>query len=78
MGLVQKKFYKIKLNHGDVIQLSFSGNVFEHSLLVVSTQDSNDLNQIFVAAHTYDVFGKSLGQYSFNKIRFVHIENVGI
>lgn len=73
-----KKFCKIKLNHGDIIQLSFSGNVFEHSLLVISTQDSNDLNQIFVAAHTYDVFGKSVKEYDFDKIRFIHIENVVI
>lgn len=65
-----------KIEVGDIAQLSFSGNVFEHSLFIISV--SNNLNQVSVAAHTYDVLGKKIGQYNFAKLRFIHIENVGI
>ena len=61
---------------GDIAQLSFSGNKFEHSLFIID--GCSDLNKIAVAAHTYDVLGKKIGEYNFSKIRFVHIENVGI
>ena len=60
---------------GDIAQLSFSGNKFEHSLFVID--GSSDLNKISVAAHTYDVLGKKISEYNFSKIRFIHIENVG-
>ena len=63
---------------GDIAQLSFSGNKFEHSLFIISVADSNDLNKISIATHTYDVLGKKIGEYNFSKIRFIHIENVGI
>ena len=36
------------------------------------------LNNIYVAAHTYDTFGKRISSYVFQKIRFIHIQNVGI
>lgn len=73
-----KKVTQNKVEPGDIVQLSFDGKVFGHSLFVVSTQDTNDLSQIFIATHTYDVFGKSVGEYNFSKVRFIHIENVGV
>lgn len=73
-----EKFCKIKLSLGDIIQLSFSGDSFGHSLFVISIEDSNDLNKIAIATHTYDALGKKVGEYNFSKIRFIHIENVGI
>lgn len=63
---------------GDIAQLSFSGNTFEHSLFILDTQNSDNINKISVAAHTYDVLGKKIGEYNFSKVRFIHIENVGI
>ena len=78
MVLVQPKLFKIKLNHGDIIQLSFSGNKFEHSLFVISAINPNDLNKISIAAHTYDILGKKVSEYDFSKIRFIHIDNVGV
>lgn len=62
---------------GDIAQLSFSGDKFEHSLFIISVNDSNDLNKIAVATHTYDTLGKKIGEYNFTKVRFIHIENVG-
>lgn len=63
---------------GDIAQLSFSGTTFEHSLFIVDIINVNDLNQIAIAAHTFDVLGKKIGEYSFSKIRFVHIKDVGV
>ena len=62
---------------GDIAQLSFDGNKFEHSLFIIDVT-SNNLNNISVATHTYDSLGKKIGEYTFSKIRFIHIEDVGV
>ena len=63
---------------GDIAQLSFSGTKFEHSLFIIDIKNPNDLNKISIATHTYDALGKKIAEYNFSKIRFIHIENVGI
>ena len=60
------------LKVGDVIQLSFNGTTFSHSLIVV--QNGTNVNNTLIAAHTYDTFGKSVAEYGFEKYRCVHIE----
>ncbi len=65
-----------KLQIGDIAQLSFSGIKFEHSLFII--KNDNDFRNISVATHTYDTLGKKIGEYVFNKIRFVHITDIGI
>ena len=60
-----------QIESGDIIQLSFSGSKFEHSLFVLSPIDFT------VAAHTYDVLGRKISEYTYSKIRYIHIENVG-
>ena len=66
-----KEVSKNDIQTGDIAQLSFSGQKFEHSLLIL------DPSILSVAAHTYDVLGKRISEYNFSKIRFIHIENVG-
>lgn len=61
---------------GDIAQLSFDGNTFVHSLFIIDVSGPS-LNNIAVATHTYDVLGKKIGEYDFEKVRFVHIEDVG-
>lgn len=61
---------------GDIAQLSFDGNVFGHTLVIVKIENKLDLNQIFVSSHTLDSFNKRICEYNFEKIRFVHIEKV--
>lgn len=61
-----------EIQAGDIAQLSFSGNKFEHSLFIL------DPATLAVAAHTYDVLGKKISEYNFSKVRFVHIIDVGI
>ncbi len=67
-----------KIEVGDIAQLSFSGNTFEHSLFIIDIKNINDLNKIFIATHTYDALNKNIGEYNFSKIRFIHIQDVGI
>lgn len=58
---------------GDIVQLSFDGVAFGHNLLVVDRSYG-----IKVAAHSFDVYGKDLMAYNFNRARFVHIEGVRV
>lgn len=67
-----------KLQVGDIAQLSFDGINFEHSLFIIDIKNVNDTNKIFIATHTYDALHKSIGEYIFSKIRFIHITDVGI
>ena len=60
-----------KLEIGDVVQLSFNGHIFSHSLIVVKNGTNTD--NTLIAAHTYDIFGKSVSEYGFEKYRCIHI-----
>ena len=62
------------LNIGDVIQLSFDGKNFSHSLIVI--KNGNSVNNTLIAAHTFDVFGKKINEYSYEKYRCVHIKDL--
>lgn len=65
-----------KIELGDIAQLSFDGNKFSHSLVIVKIQDKKDLNQIFISSHTFDSFNKRISEYNFEKVRFIHIDKV--
>lgn len=64
------------LRKGDIIQLSFNGYNFQHSLIVVEEKASNNMNDILVATHTFDTDNRSLNYYTFNKARFIHINGI--
>lgn len=64
------ELYNIVL--GDIIQLSFNNNNFEHSLFVTKIQNNN----IYVSTHTEDNLNKPLSLYKYNNIRYIHIEKV--
>lgn len=61
-----------KLDIGDIIQLSFDGNKFSHSLIVI--QNSESIDNTLVAAHTFDTFGKRVSDYEYYNYRCIHIE----
>lgn len=63
---------------GDVVQLSFDGQSFGHSPVVVSTGTIPSLDSILVAAHTFNTDYRPLSTYIFQKIRFIHIMGVRI
>lgn len=76
VGPYGEKVEQNKINVGDIAQLSFDGNKFAHTLVIVNIKYINDLNKIYIASHTFDSYNKSISQYSFQKIRFVHINGV--
>ena len=59
---------------GDIIQLSFDGTNFTHSLIIVEIDKTIGLNGIKIATHTFDSYNKKVSEYIFQKIRFIHIE----
>ena len=60
-----------ELDIGDVIQLSFDGTKFSHSLLVI--KNGLTTQETLIASHTFDAFGKRVSDYSYKKYRCIHI-----
>ena len=58
---------------GDVIQLRFSGDVFQHSPVVVQPNSDGDPAKILVAAHSADVDWRPLSTYDYQAYRVLHI-----
>jgi hypothetical protein len=58
---------------GDVIQLSFQGEKFQHTPVVVSVRWPVTPENILVAAHSYDADNRPLSSYEYQDIRYVHI-----
>lgn len=67
-----------KIEIGDIAQLSFDGKQFGHSLVIVKIDNKFALRGIKIASHTFDSFEKAISEYTFQKIRWLHIEKVGI
>lgn len=76
IGPYGKEVKQNEITAGDIIQLSFTGEKYEHSLLVVDIVNNNNLNNIYISSHTYDSFLKKVSEYNFKKIRFIHISGV--
>lgn len=75
-GPYGKEIPQEQIEIGDIAQLSFDGNVFGHTLVIVKIENKFDINGIFISSHTYDSFNKKISEYNFEKIRFIHIEKV--
>jgi hypothetical protein len=58
---------------GDVIQLSFEGKVFQHSLFVVAVGFAPSADNILVATHTDDQDYYALNNYQYKNIRYLHL-----
>ena len=62
------------LRPGDLVQLSFSGAEFQHTPVVVFTRRPiRSLDDVLIAAHSYDADNRPLSSYTSQKIRFLHI-----
>jgi hypothetical protein len=59
---------------GDIIQISYDGNVFGHSLFVVEVTE----NEIFAAQHSQgnDCDRRPFSSYYYKKARLIRIEGV--
>ena len=62
-----------KAEPGDVIQLIFEGNVFQHSPVVINTDGSGNPSGIQVAAHSYDANCRPLNSSLYQQYRVLHI-----
>lgn len=67
---------QVNVEVGDIAQLSFDGITFTHSLIIVNMENPFTLSGIKIASHTFDSFNKSISEYDFEDIRFVHIQGV--
>lgn len=62
---------------GDIVQLAFSnGKSFDHSPVVIQVGTPTNLNNIKIAAHSYDRDYYHLTDYNWVRIRFLHILGV--
>ncbi len=63
---------------GDIIQLSFDGQRFAHSPVVVvgGTERPDRTLQLLVAAHSHDCDNRPLHTYPFQKARYLHITGI--
>lgn len=71
IGPYAREVSRDKVEVGDIIQLSFDGVKFAHTVLVVKNTEG-----IYIAAHTYDAYLKNMEEYLYQKARFLHIEGV--
>lgn len=76
VGPYGKEVLQNEIEIGDLVQLSFDGKKFAHTLVIVKIDNKLDLGKIFISSHTFDSFNKSILEYNFEKLRFVHIEKV--
>lgn len=60
---------------GDVVQLSFTGEHWNHTPVVVQVSGSQP-QRILVAAHSYDADYRPLSSYQYKAIRYLHFVGV--
>lgn len=66
-----------ELMQGDIVQLKFQGNPkFSHSLMIVAIFGSPSHSTILTATHTEDSDNRPIDSYTFEKIRYLHIDGV--
>lgn len=65
-----------KLEIGDIVNLSFDGIKFSHTLIIVNIGELLTLDNIYVASHTYDSYNRKISSYNFKYIRYIHIKGV--
>lgn len=65
-----------ELQAGDVVQLSFTGDSYAHTLLVVSAKATYNTGDILVAAHSFDADNRALSSYYYKELRCLHITGI--
>lgn len=61
---------------GDIVQISFDGETFKHSPVIVAVGAQPSTDNILIAAHTFDSDNRALSTYEYKKLRFLHILGV--
>ena len=78
VGPVAKDVPISQILPGDVVQLSFSGESWNHSPVVVALlrQPALQPADVLIAAHSYDADNRPLNTYDYKAIRFLHFIGV--
>ena len=63
---------------GDIVQLSFDGNTFQHTPVVVQADRPTEPGEILVAAHSQNADNRPLDTYPYQRVRYIHIEGVNL
>lgn len=66
------------LQTGDVIQLTFDGWVFSHSVLVVAKEEPVTPQTVWIATHSVDSDNRPLASYSYERARYIHLFGVRV
>lgn len=61
---------------GDIVQLGDSAGRFYHSLVITKILGYPSEDTIYISTHTFDAKNRRLNSYSYDDIRFLHIEGV--
>ena len=61
---------------GDIVQLRFSGESFQHSPVVVRANNPRTPADILVAAHSQDADNRPLNTYKYIEARYIHMEGI--
>ena len=61
------------LRPGDFVQFRLTKEVFSHTPIIVDITGPPTLNNILIAAHSYDADYRPLSTYDYQEIRFIHI-----
>ncbi len=70
ISIFGKEVKENEVQIGDIIQLSFDGKVYSHSLIIIDNMN------LAIASHTFDVYNRKLSTYNYKNARFIHIEGV--
>ena len=76
VGPVGRECTLQEIRPGDVIQLSFKGDVYQHTPVVVAAWPPFRPENILVAAHSYDADNRPLSSYEYRMIRPIQIIGV--
>jgi len=60
---------KSALQIGDIVQLSFDGNIYGHTLIVTKMENG----KIYICAHTIDSKNRELNTYNYKDIRYIGV-----
>ena len=72
VGPYAKEIDASKAEPGDLVQLGYRNGSFFHTPVLIA----KNLGEFYVAAHSFDAYMRPLSSYSYEQIRFLHIEGV--
>ena len=63
---------------GDIIQLATEHDYFHHTVIVISTDHTNLLQNVSISAHNNDAYMRPLDTYSIKQMRCISIDGIRI